>query len=233
MAELVVALDYPESAPALDLARRLVGIAPWVKVGLELFVAEGPAVLSRFRDLGFKVFCDLKLHDIPATVRGATRSATRAGADMLTLHASGGERMLAAAREGRDEAGAGKGPLLMAVTVLTSLDASDMAGILAKSPAEMVLDLAVKAYRVGLDGVVCSPLEAAAVKAATGRAFKCLTPGIRLADATADDQRRTASPAEAVEAGADFLVVGRPITAAADPVAAAQRIREAMLRTAP
>ena len=233
MAELVVALDYPESAPALDLARRLVGIAPWVKVGLELFVAEGPAVLSRFRDLGFKVFCDLKLHDIPATVRGATRSATRAGADMLTLHASGGERMLAAARAARDEAGAGKGPLLMAVTVLTSLDASDMAGILAKSPAEMVLDLAVKAYRVGLDGVVCSPLEAAAVKAATGRAFKCLTPGIRLADATADDQRRTASPAEAVEAGADFLVVGRPITAAADPVAAAQRIREAMLRTAP
>ncbi len=232
MAELVVALDFPEAVPALSLARSLRGIVPWAKVGLELFTAEGPGIVSRLRDMEFKVFLDLKLHDIPNTVQGAVRAAARAGADMLTLHASGGTRMLRAAAEAR---GAGAGPLLMAVTMLTSLAAEDTAGIYLKTPAEMVLDLASKAFQSGLDGVVCSPLEARAVKAATGAGLLCLTPGIREASsdaAPADDQRRTATPAEAVAAGADFLVAGRPIARADDPAAAAKRIIEAMARGA-
>lgn len=233
MARLVVALDFPEAAPALVLARSLKGTVPWVKVGLELFTAEGPGIVSRLRDMDFRVFLDLKLHDIPNTVRGAVLAAAAAGADMLTLHASGGSRMLAAAAEAREGLEKDAAPLLMAVTMLTSLTPEDTAGIYEKGPAEMVLDLAAKAFHSGMNGVVCSPLEAKSVKAATDKRFLCLTPGIREPGATQpDDQRRTATPAEAVAAGADFLVVGRPITRAADPAAAATRIAAAMAPTA-
>ncbi|EPR41449.1 Orotidine 5'-phosphate decarboxylase subfamily 1 core [Desulfovibrio sp. X2] len=231
-AELVVALDFPKAEEAVALAKSLAGTVPWVKVGLELFVAEGPGIIARFKEMGFKVFCDLKLHDIPNTVRGAVLSVAATGADMVTLHASGGARMLQAAAEARATLPRANAPLLMAVTMLTSLAAEDTDGIYVKPPSAMALDLAGKAFDNGMDGVVCSPHEAGAVKAANGPNFLCLTPGIRLAAAN-DDQRRTATPGQAVAAGADFLVVGRPITRAADPAAAATAVIEDMRRTSP
>lgn len=234
MAALVVALDFPEATQALVLARSLRGTATWVKVGLELFTAEGPGIVARLRDMDFKVFLDLKLHDIPNTVHGAVKAAAGAGAHMLTLHASGGVRMMQAAAEARDSLGRASAPLLMAVTMLTSLAPEDTDGIYVQAPSQMVLDLTGKAFQSGMDGVVCSPLEARAVKSATAGRLLCLTPGIREAAAPGaqqgDDQRRTATPAEAVAAGADFLVAGRPVTRAEDPAAAARRIIEAMER---
>ncbi|ADU63317.1 MAG: orotidine-5'-phosphate decarboxylase [Pseudodesulfovibrio sp.] len=236
MAELVVALDYPDGASALTMARSLRGAVPWVKVGLELFTAEGPAVVTGLKDLGFRVFLDMKFFDIPNTVRGATRSAARLGVDMVNIHALGGERMARAALEGCAEGcaeGFAKGtradqepPLLLAVTMLTSMAAGDLPLECAPPPSEMVLDLAVKAKQYGVNGVVCSGLEVEAVKKACGGRFICLTPGIRPASAGGDDQRRVVTPAQAVRSGSDYLVVGRPITGAASPADAALVIVE-------
>lgn len=223
MAELVVALDFPTRGEALGMARRLAGAVTWVKVGLELYTAEGPSMVAELRAMGFKVFVDLKFMDIPNTVRGAVRSAVRAGADMVNVHALGGARMMAAAREGLDEAAATeRKPVLLAVTVLTSMDERDLALPPGGTVADLVLSLARSAREAGLHGVVCSAHEAAAVKAACGAGFACLTPGIRMADAD-DDQRRVMTPGRAVAQGADYLVAGRPITRAQDPVTVAKQ----------
>lgn len=238
MAELVVALDFQTGAEALDLARRLKGGAPhsslWMKVGLELYVAEGPAMVRELKKLGYKVFVDLKFLDIPNTVRGAVRSCVAAGADMLNIHAAGGLDMAKVAVAARDEAAAENDlperPILLAVTVLTSMQDADNPILRGREAGEVVLELARLSKMAGLDGVVCSAQEAAAVKQACGRDFLCLTPGIRVPDpaAPADDQRRVMTPEAAVAAGSDYLVVGRPITRAADPVAAAQGILKHM-----
>ncbi len=229
MAELVVALDFPRAEEALDVARRLRADVAWVKIGLELFVAAGPDIVSGMKDLGLKVFLDLKFHDIPNTVRGAVRSAARLGADMLTLHASGGRAMLDAAVEAVH--GLPKPPLLFAVTVLTSMSAEDTALLGRRDVQGLVSDLARSSCAARLDGVVCSALEARAVKAACDGRLACLTPGIRLADgpgASAGDQKRVADPAFAVAQGSDYLVVGRPITSAPDHAEAARRFLRAM-----
>jgi len=230
MAELVVALDYPDGAAAHAMARSLRGTAGWVKVGLELFTAEGPAVVAPLKELGFRVFLDMKFFDIPNTVLGAARSAARLGVDMITIHALGGERMAHAAMEGC-AGGTPPGtrpPLVMAVTMLTSMGPDDLPVEGAPAPSRMALDLAVKAKQYGVNGVVCSGLEVAAVKGECGDGFLCLTPGIRPASATADDQRRVVTPGQAVRSGADFLVVGRPVTLAAAPAEAARNMLEEM-----
>jgi orotidine-5'-phosphate decarboxylase len=232
MAELVVALDFGDAPSALTMARTLKGTAPWMKVGLELFTAEGPKVVAGLKELGFKVFLDLKFFDIPNTVQGAVRSAVRLGADMVNIHALGGERMAEAALEGCAQ-GAVPGqpaPMVLAVTMLTSMAAGDLPVAGAPDPSEMALDLAVKAKQYGLNGVVCSGLEAERIKTSCGASFVCLTPGIRPASAAAGDQRRVVTPAEAVRNGADFLVVGRPVTGADKPVEAAGAIIEEMDR---
>jgi orotidine-5'-phosphate decarboxylase len=227
MAELVVALDFQTGAEALDMARKLAGIAPWMKVGLELFVAEGPQIVRELKALGFKVFVDLKFLDIPNTVRGAVRSCVKSGADMLNIHAAGGVDMATIAIAARDEAAAELGlaekPLLFAVTVLTSMQDTDNPILRGRPASEVVMELASASHAAGLDGVVCSGQEAARIKAACGAKFLCLTPGIRMPDPTApstnapvDDQRRVMTPEAAVAAGSDYLVVGRPITRAPD-----------------
>lgn len=232
MADLVVALDFKDAESALSMARILRGTAPWMKVGLELFTAEGPKVVFGLKDLGFKVFLDLKFFDIPNTVQGAVRSAVRLGADMVNIHALGGERMARAAMEGCAE-GTLPGqasPLVLAVTMLTSMAAGDLPVANAPGPSEMALDLAVKAKQYGLNGVVCSGLEVERIKAACGSGFACLTPGIRPASAEAGDQRRVVTPTEAVRSGSDFLVVGRPVTRAKRPDETARVIIEEMDR---
>jgi orotidine-5'-phosphate decarboxylase len=197
----------------------------WLKVGLELFTAGGPELARAILARSFPLFLDLKFHDIPHTVRGAVRAATRLGARMTTLHLEGGEDMARAARNGREEGRAeGEGPLILGVTLLTSQQESGLS-------QSLVVQRAVWAREWGLDGVVCSGREAGAVKRACGRDFLCLCPGIRFSgEAGDDDQRRVVTPEEAVAAGADFLVMGRPITRAADPAAAARRALEAMDR---
>jgi len=222
-AVLVVALDFPAFSPALRMAGNVRGIVPWVKVGMELFSAEGPRVVHALKDLGFSVLLDLKLHDIPNTVQGAVRAAARLRVDMLTLHVAGGERMIRAAAEAAH--GSPHRPLLFGVTVLTSMAPDEFCVSRvqsAKSLANLAKKLALHARAWGMDGVVCSGHEVRGIRQATG--LSCLTPGIRLSQAAQDDQHRTVSPAGAVRAGSNYLVVGRPITAAPDPVRAAKDI---------
>lgn len=222
---LVVAADYPCADAALALALQLAGLPVWLKVGMELFTAEGPAVLKGLTVMGFPVFLDLKFHDIPNTVRGAVRSASTLGARMLTVHLAGGEVMCRAAVAGREEAlrRGEAGPLLMGVTVLTS-EGADPEALRAT-----VLERALMARDCGLDGVVCSGLEARAVKEVCGKNFLCLCPGIRFDGARgADDQARVCTPAQAVQAGADFIVMGRPVTRAQSPALAARAAIEDM-----
>lgn len=227
---IIVALDVPDRDQALELARRLKGHVGWVKVGMTLYYAEGPQIVRDLRALGFKVFVDLKLHDIPHQVEGACRTLTRIGADMFTVHASGGREMLSAAvaatRAAAEKFKAPK-PSIVAVTVLTSLDDAALAEMgVTQSSAEQVATLATLARDAGCDGVVCSPQEAAAMRELLGADALVVTPGVRPAGEDAGDQARTATPAEAIEAGASHLVIGRPITGAADPAAAAAAIRK-------
>jgi orotidine-5'-phosphate decarboxylase len=224
---LVVALDTSSPDEARALARSLAGRAGLAKVGLELFSARGPAIVAEVSGAGLPVFLDLKLHDIPNTVERAARNCARLGVHLLTVHAAGGAAMLAAAMNGV-AAGTPAGqlrPRVLAVTVLTSLDdeALDTLGIPGGAAAR-VGAWAALAHRAGCDGVVCSPHELAALRRAHGASFVLLSPGIRPAGAAAADQRRLATPASAVAAGADFIVVGRPITAAHDPAAATEEI---------
>ncbi len=223
VAHLAVALDTSERDEIFRLARLLAGRVGTVKVGLEAFTAHGPALVRDVRDLGVPVFLDLKLHDIPNTVERAARNAARLGAALLTVHASGGEAMLRAAVAGA--ADAESPPVVLAVTVLTSLDDAALAGLgVPGGAAGRVRAWASMAQRAGCGGVVCSPQEAAALRAVLGAGFLLVTPGIRPAGADSADQRRVATPRAAVEAGADILVVGRPITQAPDPAAAAEAI---------
>lgn len=228
MAELVVALDFDDTLDALNMASSLRGQVSWVKVGLELFVTEGPRVLHTLKGLGFKVFLDLKLHDIPHTVSRAALACATAGADLITLHLTGGERMCRGAVEA--VAGLPHKPLLFGVTVLTSLADGELPGY-HDSLSRLAHTLAGEASAWGLDGVVCSGREVASIKLDFPK-LRCLTPGIRLDQDGADDQRRVMTPAQAVAAGSDFLVVGRPITRATDPAGAARDILEDMRHTA-
>jgi len=226
--EVIVALDYPDPEPAFELVRSLPA-GTWYKVGLELFTRAGPPVVRRLVEEGRHVFLDLKLHDIPNTVAGATRAAAAMGVRLLTLHASGGEAMLrAAALAVRVEnEKAGTDTRLLAITVLTSLDDTSLGSVMGEG-AEVeraVGRLAGLARESGIAGVVSSVAECRAVKLACGSDFLVVTPGIRLVDEGTQDQKRVATPAVAKASGADFLVVGRSITRAEDPAAALERIR--------
>jgi orotidine-5'-phosphate decarboxylase len=214
---VIVALDYPDRAAAMALVERLQPGLCRLKVGKELFTRAGPQLVEELAARGFDVFLDLKFHDIPNTVASACHAAADLGVWMLNVHALGGERMLLAAREGCSRAG--HAPLLVAVTILTSMDAQDLAAVgLAGSPEENVLRLAALAQRCGLDGVVCSSRETAVLRERIGPDFTLVTPGIRPAGSEQDDQRRVMTPQQAISSGASYLVIGRPVTQADDPV---------------
>ena len=228
MEQLLVALDVDTAAEARALADRLRGAVGGFKIGSRLFTSEGPAFVEELASRGDRVFLDLKFHDIPNTVAGAVTAATRLGVWMVNVHASGGSAMMRAARAAADEEAARRtrpAPLVIAVTMLTSLDQEALAAIgLSASVAAQVERLAALASSAGLDGVVASPQEIAIVRRACGKDFAIVTPGIRGAGDAKGDQSRTLSAADALAAGASYLVVGRPIIAAADPRAAAERI---------
>ncbi len=216
---VIVALDFDTESEALALADRLDPAACRLKVGKELFTRAGPAVVAALCRSGFEVFLDLKFHDIPNTVAGACRAAADLGCWMVNVHAAGGPAMLDAARAALGSHDAR--PLLIAVTVLTSMDDAALAAVgIADGAAAQVLRLAALARDAGLDGVVCSPLEIAALRSRFGAEFALVTPGVRPAGGSLDDQLRIATPAAAIAAGATHLVVGRPITRADDPLAA-------------
>ncbi len=224
---ILCAIDTADLAAALDLANALAGAVGGLKIGKELFTAHGPPAVARFIEAGHQVFLDLKVHDIPATAAGAVRAAASLGCFVLTVHASGGPAMLRAAAEAAAQAAAQtpKPPMVVGVTVLTSLDDDDLDAVGQSGPvADQVMRLAGLAKSCGLDGVVCSPREIAALRSALGADFTLIVPGVRPVWAGADDQKRVMTPAEAVAAGADYLVIGRPITRAADPARAARRI---------
>ena len=224
---ILAALDFPDAASALAMAERIRGHVGGLKIGKQLFTAEGPALVRRLTERGDRVFLDLKFHDIPNTVAGAIGSALSLGVWMVNVHASGGRAMMTAAREAAEKAtpAGGTRALVIGVTVLTSLDAAALkeTGVDA-APADQVARLARLARESGLDGVVCSPQEIALVRRECGADFLIVTPGIRGASDAKGDQARTATPEGAVRAGADYLVVGRPITGASDPREAADRI---------
>lgn len=222
--KIIVALDFPDAASALALVSRLDPALCRLKVGKELFTAAGPDLVRTLAGRGFEIFLDLKFHDIPNTVAAACRAAASLGVWMLNVHASGGRRMLEAARDAL--ADLAHPPLLIAVTVLTSMSGEDLAETgVADSPAGQVLRLARLTQSCQLDGVVCSAQEAALLRASLGTDFRLVTPGIRPAGADAADQRRVMTPVEALKAGATDLVIGRPITGAIDPLAVLQGIR--------
>ena len=224
---LIVALDVPDAASAAHLVDQLEGQCQWFKVGLELFTAAGPAILRPLVKHGHSVFLDLKFHDIPNTVAGAVRSAALLGVRMLNVHAVGGPAMLGAAKAALD--GVEDPPELLAVTMLTSMDAAQMSATgLDRSPAAQVELLARMSLEAGIHGFVCSAQEVASLRALTGPEGVLVIPGIRPAGAAIGDQKRIATPAEALRQGASYLVVGRPITQAPDPAEAAEAILKEM-----
>jgi orotidine-5'-phosphate decarboxylase len=228
-----IALDFATRAEVLAAARRFAGRVGWMKVGLEAFVAEGPALVAEVAAAagGAKVFLDLKFHDIPGTVAGAVASAARSGASMVNVHASGGRAMLEAARRAAQEAGLER---LIAVTLLTSIDVPALAELpMAGEPADIARQLALLAKACGLDGVVCSAMDLAAIREACGSEFFTVVPGIRPAGADVQDQKRIATPASAIAAGADLLVIGRPVTGARDPDAALSAILDEVAAASP
>lgn len=229
MAELIVALDVQSRAEAVEKVKLIGDPVGFYKIGLELFTAEGPDVVKAVKDLGKRVFLDLKFHDIPRTVERAVRSAGTLGVDLLTIHSVGGKAMIQSAAAAAAEFGAAA-PKILAVTVLTSLDQADLAdvGIAGRTPAEQVAAMAAFATANGANGLVCSPKEVGALSRALPGGTLFVTPGVRPAGAAVGDQKRVATPADAVRDGATHLVVGRPILAAADPFAAASAIRAEM-----
>ena len=221
---LIVALDLPSAAAAIEMVDRLQGACRWFKVGMELYYAAGNRIIEQLRERRLNLFLDLKLHDIPNTVAGAVRSVAGLGASLLTVHASGGERMMRAAAEAANVPGA---PSLLAVTVLTSSDAAELRAVgVGDAPSAQVLRLAQLARAAGIDGLVCSADEVAALRHHMGPRARLVVPGIRPAgpEAGPDDQRRVATAAQAIARGASMLVVGRPITQAPDPARAATAI---------
>lgn len=227
---VIVAMDVPSREAAISLAQKLDPSLCRLKVGMELFTAAGPAVVEDLRNLGFEIFLDLKFHDIPNTVAGAIRSAAGLDVWMANVHCLGGRKMMEAAVNA--VVGAKNRPILIGVTILTSMDREDMneAGIGSGTYLDIfnppVLKLAKLAQESGLDGVVCSGQEAAAIRKATNESFALVTPGIRLPDGNQDDQARIVTPEIAIESGASYLVVGRPITGAAEPIAALNQFNE-------
>ncbi len=220
---VIVPLDVPTLAEAVALAKGLAGHVAAVKIGKQLFTAEGPVAIRAMHDLGLRVFLDLKYHDIPNTVAGAVAAAKSLGAWLLNVHASGGAEMMRAAAKA---ATGGDRPLVIAVTVLTSFSEDAYRAITGTSRTieAQVLHLARETKAAGLDGVVASPHEIRAIRRECGPGFLIVTPGVRPAEAARNDQQRVMTPAEAIRAGADYLVIGRPITAAPDPVAAVEQI---------
>jgi orotidine-5'-phosphate decarboxylase len=216
---IIVSLDYAQAEPALDLVTQLDPEKCRLKVGKELFTHAGPALIEKLVEANFDVFLDLKFHDIPNTVAGACSAAADLGVWMLNVHASGGRAMLNAAREAIDKNT--QQPLLIAVTVLTSLSSSDLSELgIASSIEDQVRRLASLSQSAGLDGVVCSAQEVSTMRKHLAQDFKLVTPGIRPAGSVSDDQKRVMTPAEAITAGSDYLVIGRPITQAVDPLRA-------------
>ena len=229
MAELIVALDVNSRAEAEAKVRLLGDAVNFYKIGLELFTAEGPDVVKAVKAFGKKVFLDLKFHDIPRTVERAVTSGGRLGVDLMTIHSVGGRAMIRAAADAAAAFGA-DGPKILAVTVLTSLDASDLSdiGVTNRAPAEQVQAMGRLACANGAAGIVCSPKEVRAMREILGATALLVTPGVRPAGAAVGDQKRVATPGEAVRDGSTHLVVGRPILAADDPVAAARAIAAEM-----
>ncbi len=229
---LILALDFPSAALALAHVDRLEGRCRWFKVGLELYLAAGSSIVETLSNRGFNVFLDLKLHDIPNTVASAVRTASGSGAALLTLHAAGGPAMLSAAAQAAEEISGA--PRLLAVTVLTSMDGAELQEIgVAATPAAQVLRLARLAQRSGISGLVCSPAEVSDLRKALGPEALLVVPGIRPQGAAPGDQRRTATPAAAIAAGASMLVVGRPVTRAEDPASALDAILREMAGAVP
>ena len=222
--DVIVACDFDCMEKTLAFLDRFTGRKPFVKIGMELFYAEGPQIVREIKKRGHKIFLDLKLHDIPNTVKKAMAVLRDLGADICNLHAGGTVRMMEAALEGLTRPD-GTRPLLIAVTQLTSTDQEALEkDLLIERPIdEVVMHYALNARRAGLDGVVCSPLEAGKVHEVCGSGFLTVTPGVRFAEGDVGDQKRVMTPAEAKRVGSDYIVVGRPITAAADPVAAYER----------
>ncbi len=222
--DVIVALDFPGRGEALGFLGLFKEEKPYVKIGMELFYREGPEMVREIKARGHRIFLDLKLHDIPNTVASAMLSLSRLQADMVNLHAAGGVRMMRQAAETLSSLG-DKKPLLIAVTILTSLSEQALSEelLIARSLPEAVRRYAENAKAAGLDGVVCSPLEAAGVHEALGADFVTVTPGIRFADGERGDQQRVTTPEEARKIGSDYIVVGRPITRAQDPVSAYRR----------
>lgn len=226
--DVIIPLDFPTQARTLSFLDLFASEKPYVKIGMELYYAEGPAIVRAIKERGHRIFLDLKLHDIPNTVKSAMAVLSRLDVDMVNLHAAGTIDMMAAALEGLTRPD-GTRPILLAVTQLTSTSEERMQRelLIRATMEETVAQYARNAQEAGLDGVVCSPLEAGLVKQACGTSFLTVTPGIRFADSAADDQARVMTPEKAKAIGSDYIVVGRPITAATDPVAAYRRcVRE-------
>ena len=222
--DVIVACDFPSAGETLAFLDKLGGARPFVKIGMELYYGEGPQIVRSLKERGHRVFLDLKLHDIPNTVKKAMAVLSGLGADIVNVHAAGTKAMMAAALEGLTRPD-GSRPLLIAVTQLTSTDEETMQKelLISRSMPETVMHYARNARDAGLDGVVCSPLEAAKVHEACGKSFLTVTPGVRFAEGDRGDQKRVMTPAEAKKIGSDYIVVGRPITAAADPAADYER----------
>ena len=222
--DVIVACDFASAQQTFDFLDKFTGRKPFVKIGMELYYAEGPEIVRQIKKRGHKIFLDLKLHDIPNTVKKSMAVLSRLDVDITNLHASGTCRMMEAALEGLTRPD-GTRPLLIAVTQLTSTDQESMENdLMIHAPIdEVVMHYAENAKKTGLDGVVCSPLEAEKVHDRCGKGFLTVTPGVRFADGDVGDQKRVMTPAQAKLIGSDYIVVGRPITAAADPVAAYER----------
>lgn len=222
--DVIIACDFASAQQTFDFLDKFTGKKPFVKIGMELFYAEGPSIVKEIKKRGHKIFLDLKLHDIPTTVKKAMSVLSGLDVDICNLHAGGTKRMMEAALEGLTRAD-GTRPLLIAVTQLTSTDQQSMeADLLIKEPIDkVVMHYARNAMEAGLDGVVCSPLEAQKVHELCGKDFLTVTPGVRFADGDVGDQKRVMTPEQAKEIGSDYIVVGRPITQAEDPVAAYER----------
>lgn len=222
--DVIIACDFDSKEKTIAFLDKFTNQKPFVKIGMELFYAEGPSIIQEIKKRGYKVFLDLKLHDIPNTVKKSMAVLSRLDVDMCNLHAGGTIKMMEAALEGLTRPD-GTRPLLIAVTQLTSTDQESMENdLLIKEPIDkVVMHYAENAKKAGLDGVVCSPLEAEKVHSICGKEFVTVTPGVRFADGDVGDQKRVMTPAEAKEIGSDYIVVGRPITAAEDPVAAYDR----------